>query len=141
MLTNMQIITLMRSLFDKVYYSTLVWEGIRDRSLERPERFSSCPEADKKASRKGLAGPEKEKGRKPAGEGHVILLMHANSKKYGPERLSNRKGLSLELEMSRRYAQLIYTAPSSSGPPSKCTAAIQDSQSNCQRCNHISLPP
>ena len=75
MLTNMQIITLMRSLFNEVYYSTLVWEGIRDRSSERPERFSSCPEADRKASQKGLAGLEKEKGHKPAGEGHVILLM------------------------------------------------------------------
>ena len=77
MLTNTQIITLMRSLFNEVYYSTLVWEGIRDRSLERPERFSSCPEADRKASFEGSGragkGEGPQAGRRRACT--VILLM------------------------------------------------------------------
>ena len=75
MLTNMQIIMHTRLLSNKVYYSTLVREGIREGSSERSERFGSCPEADRKDSWKGPAGLEKDKGQKPEGEGPVILLM------------------------------------------------------------------
>ena len=54
----------------------LTWKLKKVQKVQLPcKRFGSCLEAAEKRSIKGAEGPEKGKGRKPEGEGPVILLM------------------------------------------------------------------